>query len=232
MERKIILTGDGSHSISVPDLKVAYHSVYGALEESIHVYINAGFYAAAKQNQAEPVRIFEVGFGTGLNALVTLIEAEKNKTKIYYETVEPFPLSKDEVETLNYCKQLNRPDLQIVFEKLHDCKWEQEIAITENFSLKKMKAGLFNLPIAIGITIQQFNLVYFDAFAPNAQPELWTKEVFDKMFSILEPGGILVTYCSKGDVRRAMIAAGFEVEKLKGPPKKREMLRAAHPKVI
>lgn len=187
----------------------------------MHVYINAGFYEAAKQNQVGPLKIFEVGLGTGLNALLTLIEAERNKIKIYYETAEPFPLNKDDVETLNFCKQLNRPDLQIVFEKLHDCKWEHEIAITETFSFKKVKAELFN-----HLTIEQFNLIYFDAFAPNAQPGMWTKEVFDKMYSMLEPGGILVTYCSKGDVRRAMIAAGFEVKKLPGPPRKREMLRA------
>ncbi len=227
MERKIILTGDGSHSISVPELNVAYHSVHGAIEESMHVFVNAGFNEAAKQNQAGTVRIFEVGFGTGLNGLLTFLEAEKNKIRVYYETVEPFPLNKDEVAGLNYCQQLDRPELLTVFEEFHHCNWEHEIAITENFSFKKVNTELFN-----HLTIQQFNLIYFDAFAPNAQPEMWTKAIFEKMYAMLEPGGVLVTYCSKGDVRRAMIAAGLEVEKLPGPPKKREMLRAARPNVI
>lgn len=225
MERKIILTGDGSHSISVPELNVAYHSVYGAIEESTHVFINAGFHEAKKLTAAEPLRILEVGFGTGLNALLTLIEAVKTKTKIYYEAIELYPLNNEEIRTLNYCQQLNINDLQSVFDKLHNCEWEKETAITENFTLIKRQENLLNVE-----PIKLFELIYFDAFAPNAQPELWTKEVFDKMYTILEPGGVLVTYCSKGDVRRAMIAAGFEVEKLPGPPRKREMLRAAHPK--
>ena len=223
MNRELIITGDGSHSIRVPELNVTYHSIHGARQESLHVFINAGFFGPGfgPGGCPKPYKIFEVGFGTGLNALLTLIEAEKNKIKVYYEAVELFPLSVEEIKSLNYCQQLKCPDLQSIFEILHNCSWEKEIAITENFILKKVKTDLSN-----HLTIQQFNLIYFDAFAPNAQPELWTKELFDKMYSMLEPGGILVTYCSKGDVRRAMIAAGFTVEKLPGPPKKREMMRA------
>ena len=122
---------------------------------------------------------------------------------------------------MNYCEQLNRPDLQSTFEKLHNCDWEKEIEITENFVLYKRNENLSTLK-----RLKPLNVIYFDAFAPNAQPELWTIDIFDKMYSMLLPGGILVTYCSKGEVRRNMIAAGFEVEKLQGPPKKREMLRA------
>jgi tRNA U34 5-methylaminomethyl-2-thiouridine-forming methyltransferase MnmC len=221
VKREVIITGDGSHSIGVPELNVAYHSIHGAIQESMHVFINAGFYGSGQLQLPEPYKIFEVGFGTGLNALLTLIEAEKNKTQVYYEAVEPFPLSEEEVKTLNYCQQLDRPDLQPTFENLHNCEWEKEISISEYFTLKKFSTELIS-----HLTTKQFNLVYFDAFAPNAQSELWTKEVFDKMYSILTPGGILVTYCSKGDVRRAMIAAGFTIEKLQGPPKKREMIRA------
>lgn len=221
MERKIILTGDGSHSISVPELKVAYHSIHGAIQESLHVYINAGLYGSGHSQRPGPYKILEVGLGTGLNALLTLIEAEKNNLNIYYEAIELYPLTAEEVNALNYCDQLDRPDLQSAFEKIHSCEWETVIAIKKNFVLKKIRADLTN-----HLTIQQFNLIYFDAFAPNAQPELWTKEIFEKMHSMLESGGVLVTYCSKGDVRRNMIAAGFEVEKLPGPPKKREMLRA------
>ena len=221
MERKIIITGDGSHSISVPELNVAYHSVHGAIEESMHVFIEAGFYGSGRFQRPDPYKIFEVGFGTGLNALLTLIEAEKNKIKVFYEAVELYPLTNKEVKELNYCKQLDRPDLQSTFEKIHDCDWEKEIVITENFTILKRNENLLTLKQQ-----KPSNVIYFDAFAPNAQPELWTKEIFEKMYSMLEPGGILVTYCSKGDVRRAMIAAGFSVEKLPGPPRKREMLRA------
>lgn len=221
MKREIIITGDGSHSIGVPELKVAYHSIHGAIEESLHVYINAGFYGTTHNQQTGSFKIFEVGFGSGLNALLTLVEAGKTKTHIYYETVELYPLHDDEIKTLNYCEKLNRPDLQNIFERLHSSEWNKEIVITENFVLNKRKETLFDYK-----PDRLFELIYFDAFAPNAQPEIWTKEVFDKMYAMLESGGKLVTYCSKGDVRRAMIAAGFEVEKLPGPPKKREMLRA------
>lgn len=224
MKRDIILTGDGSHTISVAELKVAYHSVHGAIRESLHVYIDAGLYGLKPGQQSNSSRIFEVGFGTGLNALLTLIEAEKNTINVFYETVETSPLLQDEIKVLNYCEKLNRPELQPVFENLHNCEWDEQINISTHFTLSKRRANLINFS-----TTQLFNLIYFDAFAPNAQPELWTKEVFEKMFLVLGPGGILVTYCSKGDVRRAMMAAGFVVEKLKGPPGKREMLRATRP---
>jgi tRNA U34 5-methylaminomethyl-2-thiouridine-forming methyltransferase MnmC len=161
-----------------------------------------------------------VGFGTGLNALLTIIEAEKLQREIHYETVEQFPLESNEARSLNYCKQLVREDIQPVFELLHQCEWETKIKITANFRFKKSRSNLLNFE-----TAGTFKLIYFDAFAPNAQPELWTKEIFEKMFAMLEPGGVLVTYCSKGDVRRAMQAAGFNVEKLPGPKGKREMIR-------
>jgi len=193
------------------------------MQESMHVFINAGFYGSASRltRENEPLRIFEMGFGTGLNALLTLIEAEKIKTKIYYEVVEPFPLNEQEVRSLNYCDLLKPPDMQNILEQMHNCDWEKEISITANFILLKRNANLLNFK-----SLKPFELIYFDAFAPTAQPELWTKEVFDKMYAMLEPDGILVTYCSKGDVRRAMMAAGFTVEKLAGPPHKREMIRA------
>lgn len=226
MERKIILTGDGSHSISVPGLNVAYHSIHGAIEESLHVFIEAGFKPACCQ-QSGTWSILEVGFGTGLNALLTAIEAEKTRHTIYYVALEPFPISIDEAHILNYCEILGHHGLQERFLRMHQCEWNKSLPVTENLLLHKSNKTLQTFEHET-----KFDLIYFDAFAPNAQPELWTKEIFEKMYAILEPGGILVTYCSKGDVRRAMIAAGFEVEKLPGPPKKREMLRAARPNVI
>lgn len=224
MDRKIILTGDGSHTISVPELKIAYHSIHGAMQESMHVYINSGMKYMVSQLPDSPLTIFEMGFGTGLNALLTLMEADKAGTKIYYEAVELNPLNETEVSSLNYCRVLNRPDLQPVFKFMHQCEWNKEIMVADNFNIKKINISLFS-----HLTSQQFNLIYFDAFAPNVRPEQWTREVFDKMYFMLAPGGVLVTYCSKGDVRRAMISAGFAVEKMPGPPRKREMIRAAHP---
>jgi len=221
MKRKLILTGDGSHTVSLPELNVTYHSIHGAVQESKHVFIEAGLKNLVLAEAAK-LNIFEVGFGTGLNVLLTIIEAEKLQIAIYYETVEQFPLDSSETNPLNYCKQLNRTELQPVFEQLHQCEWEREVGITHDFTFKKTKTSLLNFSIS-----KKFKLIYFDAFAPNAQPELWTKEVFEKMFAVLEPGGILVTYCSKGDVRRAMQAAGFVIEKLPGPPGKREMIRAS-----
>ena len=139
---------------------------------------------------------------------------------IYYETIELFPLANEQVSSLNYCDKLQRDDLRIKFEQLHKCEWEKEIPLTPNFIFKKIKGSLLNFE-----TSEIFEVIYFDAFDPNTQPELWTEEVFKKMFSILNPQGILVTYSSKGDVRRAMQAAGFSIEKIPGPLGKREMVR-------
>jgi tRNA U34 5-methylaminomethyl-2-thiouridine-forming methyltransferase MnmC len=220
VERKIVITADGSDTVSIPALNVTYHSMHGALQESKHVFVEAGLKSLISA-EAVQLNIFEVGFGTGLNALLTIIEAEKLQREIHYETVEPFPLESNEARSLNYCKQLVREDIQPVFELLHQCEWETKIKITANFRFKKSRSNLLNFE-----TADTFKLIYFDAFAPNAQPELWTKEVFEKMFAMLAPGGVLVTYCSKGDVRRAMQAAGFNVEKLPGPKGKREIIRA------
>ncbi|HYV55447.1 MAG TPA: tRNA (5-methylaminomethyl-2-thiouridine)(34)-methyltransferase MnmD [Chitinophagaceae bacterium] len=220
MQRKLILTGDGSHTISMPELNVTYHSIHGAIQESKHVFIEAGLKSLLPV-EGTALNVFEMGFGTGLNALLTIIESERLQRKIYYETVEQFPVDNGEVRSLNYCEQLDREDLQPIFEQLHSCEWEKKVNITENFGFNKSRTNLLNLE-----TSETFELIYFDAFAPNTQPELWTNEIFEKMFAMLEPGGILVTYCSKGDVRRAMQAAGFIVEKLPGPRGKREMTRA------
>ena len=220
MERKLIITNDGSHSIFVPELNVTYHSVHGAIQESMHVYIQAGLTESAIFDWVGVLGVLEIGFGTGLNALLTLIEADKHKNRIYYTALELYPLNETETSELNYCKQLNLPHYQPLFEKMHQCEWEEMIEITENFRLTKIKCNLVDFS-----TANLFYVIYFDAFAPAAQPELWTEEIFEKLYSMLNEDGILVTYCSKGDVRRAMQAAGFKVEKLPGPRGKREMLR-------
>jgi tRNA U34 5-methylaminomethyl-2-thiouridine-forming methyltransferase MnmC len=221
MQRHPVITKDGSHTIAVPDLNVTYHSIHGAIQESMHVFIDAGLHEIMKQNPPPgTIAIFEMGFGTGLNALLTWMEAESFKRRVYYYSIELHPLSVEEVRQLNYTARLNHANLEQIFNLLHSVNWEVEVPVTEYFLLHKTKSNLLDLS-----TLKQFDLIYYDAFAPNAQPELWTQDVFEKLFAIMAPGGILVTYCSKGDVRRAMYAAGFIVEKIQGPQGKREMLR-------
>lgn len=221
MQREIILTSDGSHTVQIKDMDVTYHSHHGAIQESMHVFIEAGFLFKVdhRKDDDSPIRIFEMGFGAGLNAYLTLLEAKKTKTKVVYTTIENFPLQEKETRSFNYPKLLNAPVEE--FQKLHKSDWSKYVSITENFRLQKIKADL----IAHSFE-EHFDVIYYDAFAPKAQPELWTAEVFKKIFRMLLPGGILVTYCSKGDVRRAMMAAGFSVEKIPGPRGKREMVRA------
>jgi tRNA U34 5-methylaminomethyl-2-thiouridine-forming methyltransferase MnmC len=223
MQRNLIVTKDGSHSVAIPEWQVAYHSVHGAVQESLHVFIDAGFRHWWQQHaSAGRCVIFEMGFGTGLNALLTALEAERLQRTVLYEAVEAFPLEMSIVQQLNYCDALQQPNRQSVFELLHTSEWDQLLPVTNNFSLKKVNTSLINFS-----TSQPVNIIYYDAFAPGAQPELWTEAVFTKLFNMLAPDGILVTYCSKGDVRRAMLAAGFRVEKIPGPPGKREMLRGS-----
>jgi len=218
----MILTGDGSSSIYIPQQEVTYHSRYGAIQESNHVFIRSGLIPI--QDIHAEIFIFEMGFGTGLNALLTLMEAEKEKKKIYYRAVEAFPLENSLVEQLNYCDRLEKADLQSIFLKLHSCEWEKDIQIIPNFILHKIKNNFIEY-----IPEKKFQMIYYDAFAPDAQPELWNDSIFMKLFSMLDPQGILLTYCSKGTVQRAMQSAGFNIEKLPGPPHKREIIRARKP---
>ena len=224
MTREIIDTGDGSHSIAIPGMQVTYHSRHGAIQESMHVFIEA-----ALRYTTGDVHIFETGFGTGLNALLTLIDAEQQSRNIFYETIEPFPLTIAEAAQLNYCNVLQRTDLQPLFEQLHTCAWETPVAITPRFIVKKRRLSLPDLSTDQPInqsTDQPINIVYFDAFAPSVQPELWTTTVFASLYQRMAANGILTTYSSKADVRRAMESAGFSIQKIPGPWGKREMIRA------
>jgi tRNA U34 5-methylaminomethyl-2-thiouridine-forming methyltransferase MnmC len=222
MQRNLFVTRDGSHSVSIPAWRVFYHSVHGAIQESLHVYIEAGLHYWLQQHvAASQCVVFEMGFGTGLNALLTLLEAERLQRKIIYETVEAYPLETAIVQQLNYCEALQKPNWQPVFESLHTGGWNVQLSITNFFSFKKVNALLADYS-----PDEPVDVLYFDAFAPTAQPELWSAELFKQLREMLAPGGILVTYCSKGIVRRNMQAAGFSVEKIPGPRGKREMLRA------
>lgn len=219
MEQSIILTGDGSHTVMVPGMNVSYHSKHGAIQESKHIFIDAGLKKI--QEKKSDIAVFEMGFGTGLNALLTFIEAGNAGVNIYYETTELYPLGIAAVHALNYTSVLQKPGLDPVFSLLHTCEWNKTCAITGEFTLLKRKENIQDI-----ILTNKFDLVYFDAFDPVAQPALWTAGVFRKLFDAMNKGGLLLTYCSKGIVRRAMQEAGFEVEKLPGPKGKREIVRA------
>ena len=216
MKRKIITTEDGSTTIQIEDWDEQYHSKHGAIQEAYHVFIKNGLELFSNRE----ISILEIGFGTGLNALITFLEHSKRNLEVNYEGVEAYPISSEEAQAMNYARVLG-DELQGVFQKMHQSEWEKEISVSKTFRLKKRK--LFFQEIEAQ---EKFNLIYFDAFGAQVQPELWTEEIFQKMYDSLKENGVLVTYAAKGSVRRAMLSVGFQVEKLPGPPGKREMLRA------
>ncbi len=222
MEKEIIVTSDGSHSIAIPAIGVCYHSTHGAIQESMHVFIDAGLrYTNSLAGTCHDLSILEMGLGTGLNALLTIVEAEKNRQKIYYEALELHPLETQLYTELNYCEQLQRPDLQPLFNLIHSCPWNSTVTLSSYVRFRKIKQ---DLQVYQGAGL--FNIIYFDAFAPEVQPELWTGAMFEKLYALTGRPGLLTTYCSKSIVRKAMTAAGWQVEKIPGPPHKREMVRA------
>ncbi|GGK17647.1 hypothetical protein GCM10007962_09840 [Yeosuana aromativorans] len=223
MERKIVITGDGSSTIHIPEWDEQYHSKHGAIQEAYHVFITHGLHHFLDSNvdNEQPMSILEIGFGTGLNAFITLLESEKKEIPIRYTGVEAYPVSMDEINQLNYSSVLKVEDQSNLFNDLHKSTWESVQRISTYFSLEKQKKFFYDIN-----DDSKYNLIYFDAFGARVQPELWTEAIFQKMYDALKPNGVLVTYSAKGSVRRAMQAVGFVVEKLPGPPGKREMLRA------
>lgn len=221
----ILTTQDGSHTLFSEQFNEVYHSRKGAIEESKHVFLKQGFDFALKSlsfGEGFSMRLFEVGFGTGLNALLTMLEAEKQNVAIHYETIEPFPLPIETIKDLNYTQQLGYELCYGPYHSLHLCRWNEWHEITKYFSFKKNNESLITfLPQP-----ETYNLIYFDAFAPEYQPEMWTKEILKKMFEALMPEGILVTYCSKVSVQRTLKEVGFSIEKMQGPHGRREMLLA------
>jgi tRNA U34 5-methylaminomethyl-2-thiouridine-forming methyltransferase MnmC len=225
MERKIITTDDGSHSIYIPDLKENYHSTHGAIQESLHVFIEAGLKKVLADNLSSVLNVLEVGMGTGLNLLLSYIETKEITVSLKYTSIEAYPLDKKFIQQLNYAEILSsslKIPLKGVFEKIHDCEWDQEVELSENFTLKKIKNKLQE----VNLKANTFDLIYYDAFGPPTQPEMWTDEIFTSLFSSLKNNGCLVTYCAKGEVKRILKRAGFTIESLPGPPGKREMIRA------
>ncbi|MGY5352607.1 tRNA (5-methylaminomethyl-2-thiouridine)(34)-methyltransferase MnmD [Wenyingzhuangia sp. IMCC45533] len=221
MKRKIIVTSDGSTTIHLPGWNESYHSTHGAIQEAYHVFIKMGYEAVKK----EEVSILEIGFGTGLNAFITLLETAKDDQKVNYVGVEAYPVKEDELLALNYVSELETRNLSHKFEEMHLTPWNKPQKVSENFILTKRQMFFHNIT-----DVNLYDLIYFDAFGARVQPELWSEEIFEIMFKALRPEGKLVTYAAKGSVRRAMQAVGFEVERLPGPPGKREMLRGTKTK--
>ncbi len=223
MKREVRETKDGSKTLYIEALDEHYHSFHGALQESLHVFINYGLYDCT----AQPLRILEVGLGTGLNALLTCVESivnDKGEREISYDSLEAYPLIEEEWKATGYEDIFDLAEGAILYEKIHISPWGQPVELAPGFTLTKHKTKWQDFE-----TAQHFDLIYYDAFAPSAQPELWTEEVFEKLYRMTAPGGFLVTYCAKGQVKRNMKAAGFAVEALPGPPGKREMTRATKP---
>lgn len=216
MKRELRKTEDGSHTLFVPELNEAYHSVHGAVQESQHVFISQGFLTVPKKH----ISILEIGFGTGLNALLSLAEAERLSLDVQYHGIEKYPLDFHEYSSLNYEEFVHgiRPGSLL---EMHESPWEHEVSLGDHFTLIKSKSD-----IRAFLPLGPYDLVYFDAFAPEKQAQLWTEPVFCSIARALNPGGVLVSYTSKGSVRRALISCQFDVKKVPGPPGKWEMIRA------
>ena len=211
---KVIETSDGSSSVFDSQFGENFHSTYGAIAESMHVYISNGL----KLVNTDEISILEIGFGTGLNCLLTIINKDVNQ-KITYHTIEKYPLEIINIQKLNYSQQLNMSSE--LFDSISNLKWNFKTEIVNNFFLKKLNVDLLDFN-----STDLYDIIYFDAYSPNTQPELWTTTIFEKMFNNLKQGGILTTYSSKGDVKRALRSAGFQVFRIKGPNGKRHILRA------
>jgi tRNA U34 5-methylaminomethyl-2-thiouridine-forming methyltransferase MnmC len=221
---QLIQTDDGSSSLFNVALQETYHSRHGAIQESAHVFIKNGLQFFTEKKNTVPVSVFEVGFGTGLNALLALLFSEENKISVDYTSIEASPIDWEVASHLNYSQQLGGsiPDY---FQRLHQTEWSKKINITESFSLHKIKSSIQDFEF----NSDQFDVIFFDAFAPTKQPEMWELPVLEKIVSGMKPEGILVTYCAKGQVKRDLKFLGTTVESLPGPPGKREMVRANKP---
>lgn len=217
MRTQLEITSDGSHTLFVPELDEHYHSVNGAIQESTHVFIKTGLRHCAEKR----INIFEVGFGTGLNAYLTLLDILGTDKEVHYTSIEAYPVDLELVSRLNYTEQLG--ETSELYLALHHAEWNTEKQITSNFYLRKIEADFTEFDF---LQLNSVDVIYFDAFAPDKQNEMWSQDLFNALYSIMNKGGIFVTYCAKGVIRRMLQQSGFTVERLPGPPGKREMLRA------
>jgi tRNA U34 5-methylaminomethyl-2-thiouridine-forming methyltransferase MnmC len=216
-ELTVIKTQDGSDSVFSEQFGVSYHSKYGAIQESMHVFVQSGLYP--RMQVLDQLAVLEAGLGTGLNAILTCLEAGKAQKKVHYVALEAFPLPIVQADTLNYAELLG-VDAGSVLQQIHHSPWEEKVEITPYFTFEKRLTSFEDF-----IQEDWFDVVYFDAFAPNAQPELWEVDVLGRMYRALKAGGVFVTYCAKGSVKRCLKSLGLNVEALPGPPGKREMTR-------
>jgi tRNA U34 5-methylaminomethyl-2-thiouridine-forming methyltransferase MnmC len=215
MQSIIQTTADGSHTFFVPEIEESCHSMYGAIQESSFIFIEQGLRTCVKND----VRVLEIGFGTGLNALLTALEAQQNQKRIHYTTLELYPVPLQKVRLLNYPDLLKNSGN--LFDRIHTASWETDVEINSSFVLHKVKTD-FTAYTLTGM----YDVIYFDAFSPEKQPEMWTESGFRQIAEHCNPEAILMTYCAKGNVRRMLQRVGFRVERLSGPPGKREILRA------
>lgn len=218
---EIELTADGSHTLFVPSMNEHYHSINGAQTEAEHIYINYGF----RKSLASPLSILEVGFGTGLNAFLSLLESEKIGKEIEYTSLELYPLSLEIISKLNYPASIS-PNNSDLYYALHQSEWQVSCKIASNFTLRKLHIDYTQTNNTNTWSNRKYDVIYFDAFAPEKQPEMWSQDLFNLLYTVTNNQGILMTYCAKGVVRRMLQTAGYLVERLPGPPGKREVLRA------
>jgi len=217
LKREIIQTQDGSTTIHLPEWNESYHSKHGAIQEAYHVFIKNGL----SLFEGKPVSILEIGFGTGLNAFITYLEAQKNGQDINYVGVEAYPVAFEEAIQMNYPSEIDASQSDF-FKQMHQCPWEQKLELSDHFVLTKLEKFFQDITDE-----DAFDLIYFDAFGFRVQPELWSEEIFKAMFKALKVKGVLVTYACRTSIKNAMLSAGFSVKKLPGAPGKREMLRAS-----
>lgn len=216
IQPEIITTADGSHSLYISAIDETYHSRHGALQESKYVFIEQGL----KHSELGEIKVLEIGFGTGLNALLTALYAQEHKIKVTYHSLETLPLAIDLMKNIADEQTIGEGNMDL-FLSLHAAAWEEEIVIHDYFTLKKIKSPLQEYQAENN----RYDLIYYDAFGPRAQPEMWEAALFNRIANITNTDGIFVTYCAKGQVRRDLIAAGFDMTRLPGPPGKREMMR-------
>lgn len=217
MKREIVATNDGSTTIYIPDMDENYHSTHGAIQEALHVFIENGLKTINKKN----ISVFELGFGTGLNALLSLQFAKENSRNIFYHGIEAFPVEKQLIDSLNYV-DLTGANFQSEFDTLHHSAWLKKNQISSNFEILKTQSKIEDFELGR----EKYDIIYFDAFGFRAQPEMWKMSILQKMYNLLNRGGVMVTYAARGQFKRDLKFLGFEVESLPGPPGKREMTRA------
>jgi tRNA U34 5-methylaminomethyl-2-thiouridine-forming methyltransferase MnmC len=221
MNRTIVTTKDGSKTIKIEDWNEHYHSTHGAVLEAKHVYIGAGLDYFHENHKSEPITVLEAGFGSGLNALLACFWSEKQSVRMNYIGLEAYPVAENEWKALDYSEQIQNDSYSSIYEKLHESAWETTSEITSLFTLKKHHSFFSDLQLD-----QKADVVFYDAFGPRVQPELWEKSIFENFYRALKPNGVFVTYSVKGTARRALEEIGFKVDVIEGPPGKRHMMRA------